>query len=71
MKIVNEIVTRFVLEIYLWNGQGGHFDGETKSTGTEPDSGVAGRMVSDFARKVDVRLPGRGNSDSHGARPVY
>ena len=23
------------------------------------------------ARKVDVRLPGKGNSDSHGARPVH
>jgi hypothetical protein len=23
------------------------------------------------ARKVDIRLPGKGNSDSHGARPVY
>ena len=22
-------------------------------------------------RKVDVRLPGKGNSDSHGARPVH
>jgi len=27
---------------------------------------VAGR-----ARKVDVRLPGKGNSNSHGARPVH
>ena len=24
-----------------------------------------------FIRKVDVRLPGKGNSDSHGARPVH
>jgi len=24
-----------------------------------------------WARKVDVRLPGKGNSNSHGARPVY
>ena len=23
------------------------------------------------ARKVDVRLPGKGNSTSHGARPVH
>jgi len=22
-------------------------------------------------RKVDIRLPGKGNSNSHGARPVY
>ena len=22
-------------------------------------------------RKVDVRLPGKGNSDSHGARPIH
>ena len=24
-----------------------------------------------FSRKVDVRLPGKGNSNSHGARPVH
>ena len=24
-----------------------------------------------LARKVDVRLPGKGNSNSHGARPVH
>jgi hypothetical protein len=23
------------------------------------------------ARKVDIRLPGKGNSNSRGARPVY
>ena len=23
------------------------------------------------ARKVDIRLPGKGNSNSHGARPVH
>ena len=23
------------------------------------------------ARKIDVRLPGKGNSNSHGARPVH
>ena len=22
-------------------------------------------------RKVEIRLPGKGNSNSHGARPVY
>jgi len=24
-----------------------------------------------FPREVDVRLPGKGNSNSHGARPVH
>ena len=24
-----------------------------------------------YARKVDIRLPGKGNSNSRGARPVY
>jgi len=24
-----------------------------------------------FTRKVDIRLPGKGNSKSHGARPVH
>ena len=27
--------------------------------------------VEDVTRKVDIRLPGKGNSNSHGARPVY
>jgi len=29
-----------------------------------------GRLVPE-PRKVDIRLPGEGNSNSHGARPVY
>jgi len=28
-------------------------------------------QVRDAPRKVDIRLPGKGNSNSHGARPVY
>ena len=36
---------------------------------------VPGRAASDgppvMRRKVDVRLPGKGNSNSHGARPVH
>jgi len=24
-----------------------------------------------FPRKVDIRLPGKGNSNSHGAKPVH
>ena len=32
---------------------------------------VTGGISShDLARKVDVRLPGTGNSNSHGARPI-
>jgi len=34
---------------------------------------VAGRLERSLqgARKVDIRLPGTGNSNSHGARLVY
>ena len=32
------------------------------------DQGV---WVSGKGRKVDIRLPGKGNSNSYGARPVY
>ena len=28
-------------------------------------------LVGTSDRKVDVRLPGKGNSNSHGARPVH
>ena len=28
-------------------------------------------LFAKLPRKVDVRLPGRGNSNSHGARPVH
>ena len=27
--------------------------------------------VRDLSKKLDVRLPGKGNSNTHGARPVY
>ena len=33
--------------------------------------GKAGKVHPSPARKVDVRLPGKGNSNSHGARPVH
>jgi hypothetical protein len=33
--------------------------------------GVSGSTSRTVSRKVDVRLPGKGNSNSHGARPVY
>ena len=31
----------------------------------------AGLVQVSSTRKVDIRLPGKGNSDSHGARPVF
>jgi len=31
----------------------------------------AAMAFSSCYRKVDVRLPGKGNSNSHGARPVH
>jgi len=35
------------------------------------DSGRRASQASQEHRKVDVRLPGKGNSNSHGARPVH
>ena len=35
------------------------------------DAGVAARCLAGRPRKVDIRLPGKGNSNSRGARPVY
>ena len=32
---------------------------------------IDGRRVFWWHRKVDVRLPGKGNSNSYGARPVH
>jgi len=32
---------------------------------------LARKRCMGWARKVDVRLPGKGNSNSHGARPVH
>ena len=38
----------------------------------EPFDLRPGFGVSGFtSKKVDIRLPGKGNSNSHGARPVY
>ena len=33
--------------------------------------GFRGQGVGFTTRKVHIRLPGKGNSDSHGARPIY
>ena len=33
--------------------------------------GVSCRDVATLARKVDVRIPEKGDANSHGARPVY
>ena len=39
------------------------------------DARVAGprevHVLDPLSRKVDIRLPGKGNSNSHGARPVH
>ena len=29
------------------------------------------RVKGIWVRKVDIRLPGKGNSNSHGARPIH
>ena len=37
---------------------------------TDPAAVLSGRDMAD-SRKVYVRLPGKGNSNSHGVRPVH
>ena len=44
-----------------------YIDGKPNFTQTE----FVGMMFPRQTRKVDVRLPGKGNSNSHGARPVH
>ena len=34
-------------------------------------TGAGGPTLVKHARKVDIRIPGKGNSNSRGARPVY
>ena len=36
-----------------------------------PNRHVGLNLVKDSARKIDIRLPEKGHSNSHGARPVY
>jgi hypothetical protein len=36
-----------------------------------PDQALNGEGGGRCTRKVDIRLPGKGNSNPHGARPVY
>ena len=43
-------------------------DGVQLSSAEARVEDIQGRSV---ARKVDIRLPGKGNSNSRGARPVY
>ena len=42
-------------------------EGETREAHKTDEGG----RVLEFTRKVNIRLPGRGNSNSHGARSVY
>ena len=35
------------------------------------EKGTTAKGGEDYLRKVDVRLPGKEDSDPHGARPVY
>ena len=47
-------------------------EGREESDRAEHDeAGVARHCHVSAFRKVDVRLPGKGNSNSHGARPVH
>ena len=39
--------------------------------GTEGESEFMQAPFPRPTRKVDIKLPGKGNSNSHGARPVY
>jgi len=36
-----------------------------------PEYSTSRWWVGTWPRKVDVRLPGKGDSNSHGARPVH
>jgi len=48
-----------------WDGAGGR-------GGSGREVGCGGKEGSKpLTRKVDIRLPGTGNSNSHGARPVH
>ena len=46
-----------------------HVQGLTRKT--LPVGCVVKQLMLSGARKVDVRLPGEGNSNSYGARPVH
>jgi len=45
--------------------------GTKEARGVFEEAGGAQRAPEDVPAMVDVRLPGRGNSNSHGARPVH
>jgi len=40
-------------------------------SGRGQEEGGTKTLFPSMTRKVDVRLPGKGNSNSHGARPVH
>ena len=49
---------------------------EAQNKGFGPDLKAGGKLEAECGkrkgtRKVDIRLPGKENSNSHGARPVY
>jgi len=53
-------------------GQAAHLDHPLEALRRGPQEGVRGHLPDrNLFGKVDVRLPGKGNSNSHGARPVH
>ena len=50
---------------------GNMFQGFLKSTSADATGFEADEVVAAGARKVDIRLPGKGDSNSYGARPAY
>ena len=52
---------------WRWEDSGVLFSGRLLLCG----GAILGLCSSDLGRKVDIRLHGKGNSNSHGARPVY
>ena len=58
-------------EVSLYVQGSGRTVKEAKQSMEEFLAMQGGRYKATWERKVDIRLPGKGNSSSHGARPVY
>ena len=52
-------------------GAGSGSRGSEPAAEAAPAGLAAGVVAAPVSRKVDIRLPGKGNSNSDGARPVH
>ena len=68
VKLTGRQLLDYVLKC---SGSDGVVSQTTSPSGCDPPCEVGAIEVSKVSKKLDIRLPEKGNSNSRGARPVY